>query len=101
MRTASVFAGQTRTNQPSCAAAPAAGTPISSATIRVARKNGRIRAPALLSQIDNVGRKSDGRASILRIETATLPGKWQALIQIKVRRDSARSLIARNAGDEG
>src|ERR1700751_5706010 len=51
MRLASVFAGQTRTNQPSCAAAPVAGTPTSSA-IRDARKNARIRPPALLNSID-------------------------------------------------
>src|ERR1700757_603267 len=51
MRLASVFAGQTRTNQPSCAAAPVAGTPTSSA-MRDARKNARIRPPALLDSID-------------------------------------------------
>ena len=75
MGLASVFAGQTRTNQPSCATATVTGTPIRSA-MSGARKNGRIGPPALLSLFDYVDLPPDGRASriILRIQTVTLPG---------------------------
>src|SRR5262252_4359665 len=60
MRLASVFAGQTRTNQPSCAAAPARGPPTSRA-MRDARKNARICPPVLLRHIGYVGRKPEQR----------------------------------------
>src|SRR5215472_4400680 len=98
MRLASVFAGQTRTNQPSCATASAAGTPISSA-IRDAKKDARIRSPALLSHTDYLPQTSRARQ----------PGHHQRLHYPESGRldsdqggrDGAGTLIVRNAGDEG
>src|SRR6516225_7831290 len=96
MRSASVFAGQMRTNQPSCAAA--AGIPISS-TIRAARKNGRIYSPMLLSHTDYRPQTSRSRQLDHHQDVYTTR-KMAGLIQIKARRDGADTVIARSAGDE-
>src|SRR6516162_111995 len=97
MRPASVFAGQMRTNQPSWAAALATGTPMSSAirAIRAIIKNARICPPALLSHIEYVSRKLGGRAGSPRDQDGYTTRKTAGLIQIKVRRHGAGTLINR------
>src|SRR5215472_14019867 len=96
MRPASVFAGQTRTNQPSWAAALATGPPTSSA-MRAIRKNARICPPAPLSHVEYVSRKS-GAAPNRPRDRGYTTRKMAGLIQIKVRRHRAGTLIARGAG---
>src|SRR6516165_11851618 len=98
MRLASVFAGQTRTNQPSCAAAPT-GTPISSA-IRVTIKNARICPPALLSRIELSAAHQEAAPGHPPDQDSYTTRKTAGLIQIKVRRHGSGTLITRSAGDK-
>src|SRR5215813_1821733 len=101
MRPASVFARQTRTNQPSWAAAPATGTPISSAT-RVRHKecthlSSRAIEPYRVSQ-PQIRRPAPDH---FRDQDSYTTRKMAGLIQIKVRRHGTGTLIDRGAGDEG
>src|SRR6516165_3865598 len=99
MRPASVFAGQTRTNQPSWAAALATGAPISSA-IRATIKNARIGPPALLSHIELSAAHQEAAPDHPRDQDSYTTRKTAGLIQIKVRRHGAGTLITRSAGDK-